>query len=131
MLSAPKRGKPYGNASRSGSRRIRGATIRVSTVATRIGALLAAANDAGCGAALRAGNATGHLLAADMESARLAIGRLRSAGMHATLEAASEAAKAGLVAWDASGSELEVMQRVKADFDPLHLLNRGRLYGVI
>ncbi len=108
-----------------------GAAIRVSTVATRIGELLAAASDTGCGAALRAGNATGYLLAPDTESARLAIGRLRREGMHATLEAASEAAWTGLDAWDASGSELEVMQRVKADFDPLQLLNRGRLYGVI
>ena len=108
-----------------------GASVRVSTVATRLGTLLAAARDAGCGAVLRAGNATGHLLAPDAQSARLAIGRLRSEGIHATLEAASDAARAGVVAWDASGSELSVMQRVKADFDPLQLLNRGRLYGVI
>ena len=80
---------------------------------------------------MRAGNATGHLLAPDAQSARLAIGRLRSEGIHATLEAASDAARAGVVAWDASGNELAVMQRVKADFDPLQLLNRGRLYGVI
>ena len=90
-----------------------------------------ACRGARCGAVLRAGNATGHLLAPDAQSARLAIGRLRSEGIHATLEAASDAARAGVVAWDASGNELAVMQRVKADFDPLQLLNRGRLYGVI
>ena len=108
-----------------------GAAVRVSTVATRLGALLVAAGDAGCGAALRAGNATGYLLAPNAQSARAAIGRLRSEGMHATLEAASDAARAGVVAWNASGNELAVMQRMKADFDPLQLLNRGRLYGVI
>ena len=108
-----------------------GAAVRISSVATRLGALLAAADDTGCGAVLRAGNATGHLLAPDAQSTRAVIGRLRSEGIHATLEAASEAGRAGVVAWDASGNELSVMQRVKADFDPLQLLNRGRLYGVI
>lgn len=108
-----------------------GAAVRISSVATRLGTLLAAADDTGCGAVLRAGNATGHLLAPDAQSTRAVIGRLRSEGIHATLEAASDAGRAGVVAWDASGNELSVMQRVKADFDPLQLLNRGRLYGVI
>ena len=108
-----------------------GASIRVSTVATRLGELLRSAGDAGCGAALRAANATGHVLAPDLETARRALASLRDQGFRATLEAASNEVKSGLDAWVVGDREFEVMQRIKADFDPLQLLNRGRLYGAI
>ena len=80
---------------------------------------------------MRAGEATGFCLARDAETAGLAATRLRRSGFHASLEAASDKVKREIVQWPASGNELEVMQRIKADFDPLLLLNRGRLYGVI
>lgn len=108
-----------------------GAAIRASTVSTRLGELIRLAGDAGCGVTLRAANATGHVLAPDLETARLVLGRLREQGFRATLEAASNEAKSGLDAWVVGDREFEVMQRIKADFDPLQLLNRGRLYGAI
>ena len=108
-----------------------GAAIRASTVSTRLGELIRLAGDAGCGVTLRAANATGHLLAPDLETARLALGKLREQGFRATLEAASNEVKGGLNAWVVGDREFEVMQRIKADFDPLQLLNRGRLYGAI
>ena len=108
-----------------------GAAIRASTVATRFGELIRSAGDSGCGATLRAANATGHLLAPDLETARLALESLREQGFRATLEAASNEVKSGLDAWVVGDREFEVMQRIKADFDPLQLLNRGRLYGAI
>lgn len=108
-----------------------GAAIRASTVATRLGDLVRLASDAGCGAMLRAANATGHVLAPDLETARLAVARLREQGFRATLEAASNEVKSALDAWVVGDREFEVMQRIKADFDPLQLLNRGRLYGAI
>ena len=108
-----------------------GAVIKVSTVHARLGELVGLAADAGCGALIRAGNTVGIVLAPDLESARRAIAALRSNGMHGTLEAGSDAVKAAVTQWAATGNELALMQRIKADFDPLQLLNRGRLYGVI
>lgn len=108
-----------------------GAVIRAATVASRIGELLASAGDAGCGAAVHAGNAMGDVLAPDKEAARAVLDGLREKGIRATLESASDSVKAELVAWSAGGNELEIMRRIKADFDPLNLLNPGRLYGLI
>ena len=108
-----------------------GAVIRVSTVYARVGELLERSANSGCAAVLRAGNATGFCLSPDGETARQAVDGFRRQGLHATLEAASEEVKREIVQWPASGNELGVMQRIKADFDPLLLLNRGRLYGVI
>ncbi len=108
-----------------------GAVVRVSTVHSGLGGLLQEARGAGCAAVLRAGNAAGYCLAPDRESARRALEGLRGIGCHATLEGGSADAKRGLAQWEVSGNELAVMQRIKADFDPLLLLNRGRLYGVL
>ncbi len=108
-----------------------GALIRTGTVHSRLGALLELVNSAGCGAAMRAGNAAGQVLAPDAEAAGMALFLLRDGGYKATLEAGSNALKANFPAWDVGGSVLEVMQRIKADFDPLQLLNRGRLFGTI
>lgn len=108
-----------------------GAIVRVSTVFTRLPELLQCAADAGCAAVLRAGNGTGLCLAPDFESAQRGIESLRRSRFHATLEAAAEEVKSRIVQWPASGNAFAVMQRIKADFDPLLLLNRGRLYGAI
>ena len=108
-----------------------GAVIRVSTIHSRLGELIELADNAGCATLLRAGNATGIVLAADRRLASSALKAFRNNGLHARLEAASDETKRGIVQWDAGGSELELMQRIKADFDPLLLLNRGRMYGVI
>ena len=108
-----------------------GAVLRVSTTLSRLGELLGIAGDAGCAALLRAGNAAGILMAPNRDSASRVLRALRQSGVHGRLEAASDATKASIAQWDASGNELELMRRIKADFDPLLLLNRGRLYGVI
>ncbi len=108
-----------------------GALIRVSTVHSRLGRLLDLTGRVGCATALRAGNAQGLCLAPDGETAGAALDALRGDGFHATLEAAQDDVKGKLVQWDIGGSEFQLMQRLKADFDPLMLLNPGRLYGRI
>ncbi len=108
-----------------------GAVIRVSTVHSRLGDLLDLAERVGCAAALRAGNASGLCMAPDRKIAESALGTLRAEGFRATLESAHGDVKRNLVQWDASGNEFSLMERVKADFDPLLLLNQGRLYGRI
>ena len=108
-----------------------GALVRCSTVQSRLAELLDLAGDNGCAAALRAGNATGLLLAPDAETARRGLAELRQGGFRATLEAGPDSLKQGVEQWSTGGSELQIMQRIKADFDPLSLLNRSRLYDVI
>lgn len=108
-----------------------GALVRCSTVQTRLAELLDLAARRGCAAALRAGNATGLLMAPDTETAVHAIAELRQGGFRATLEAGPDTLKQGIQQWNAGGSELQLVQRIKADFDPLSLLNPNRLYGVV
>lgn len=108
-----------------------GAAIRVPAAPSRLEGLLALADQFACGAVLRAGNAVGHLLAPDADACKAVWAALRAQGFRCVVESASETVKHDLPQWDAAGSELEVMLRIKADFDPLHLLNRGRLYGAI
>lgn len=108
-----------------------GALVRCSTVQTRLAELLDLAARCGCAAALRAGNATGLLMAPDTETAGHAIAELRQGGFRATLEAGPDTLKQGIQQWNAGGSELQLVQRIKADFDPLSLLNPSRLYGVV
>ena len=108
-----------------------GALLRVSTVLSRLGELLSMSGSVGCGASLRAGNATGTVMAPDGASARAALSALRRAGMLATLEAGPDALKQEVEQWAPRAAELLLMQRIKADFDPLVVLNRGRLYGVL
>jgi glycolate oxidase FAD binding subunit len=52
-------------------------------------------------------------------------------GFKGVIEFAPEALKRSLPLWPSVGSDFEMMKRVKNMFDPLHLLNRGRLYGRI
>jgi glycolate oxidase FAD binding subunit len=49
-------------------------------------------------------------------------------GWRAVIEFAPEARKPGLELWPAPGNDFEIMQRLKALFDPSNVLNRGRLY---
>ncbi len=108
-----------------------GAIIRVATVQSRLARLLELTGRVGCATVLRAGNAQGLCLAPDSETARAALDALRGDGFLAILEAAQDDLKSKVVQWDAAGSEFRLMRRVKEDFDPLLLLNRGRLYGRI
>lgn len=52
-------------------------------------------------------------------------------GWKAVVEFAPEAQKAECSLWPSPGSDFEMMKKVKHLFDPYHLLNRGRLYGLI
>ena len=108
-----------------------GALVRGSTVLSRLDDLLRVADQTGCAALLRAGNASGMLMAEESEGARAALDGLRSLGVKATLEAAADDLKGTLQQWSPRPSELLLMQRIKADFDPLMLLNRGRLFGLL
>ncbi|MYB53389.1 MAG: FAD-binding oxidoreductase [Acidobacteriia bacterium] len=108
-----------------------GALVRCSTVQARLAELLDLAGRSGCATALHAGNAAGLLLAPDADAAGRAIAELRQGGFRATLEAGPDPLKHGIEQWNTGGNELQLMQRIKADFDPLSLLNRSRLYDVI
>ena len=44
------------------------------------------------------------------------------------VEFAPEESKDSMTLWPSPGQDLEIMKRIKAMFDPHHLLNRGRLY---
>jgi len=54
---------------------------------------------------------------------------LRAAGFQTVLEQGPDEVKATVEAWDAPGSDFQVMQRLKKTFDPESLLNRGRFFG--
>lgn len=108
-----------------------GAAIRVTTTASRIERLLQIAEELGCEVLLRAGNAVGCLAADGLETARTALERLRGEGFPAVVEAGSEAVRGALELWRPAPAELAVMRRIKEDFDPRGLLNRGRLYGIV
>ncbi len=108
-----------------------GAVIQVSTLSSRLGELLYLTDHLSCPVLLRAGNGVGYVLTKDFDSTKLALTLLRGSIFNCTLEAAQDNVKKDLVQWVASGNDLDLMQRVKADFDPGQLLNRQRLYGVI
>ncbi len=54
--------------------------------------------------------------------------RTKAMAWKAVIEFAPEARKRTLELWPSPGGDFEIMQRVKALFDPSNLLNRGRLY---
>ncbi len=108
-----------------------GAVIQVSTLSSRLGELLYLTDHLSCPVLLRAGNGVGYVLTKDFDSTKLVLTLLRDSIFNCILEAAQDNVKKDLVQWVASGNDLDLMQRVKADFDPGQLLNRQRLYGVI
>ncbi len=108
-----------------------GAVIQVSTLSSRLGELLYLTDHLSCPVLLRAGNGVGYVMTKDFDSTKLVLTLLRDSIFNCILEAAQDNVKKDLVQWVASGNDLDLMQRVKADFDPGQLLNRQRLYGVI
>jgi glycolate oxidase FAD binding subunit len=54
-----------------------------------------------------------------------------SAGGHAVIERASRAVKEGIDVWGYEAPALEIMRRIKREFDPNGLLNPGRFVGGI
>ncbi len=108
-----------------------GAVIRVTTTANRLGELLRIAGELGAALLLRAGNAVGYLALDGFDAARSGLQRLRSEDFPAAVESGSTAVRSELELWQAREAELAVMRRLKQDFDPRNLLNRGRLFGVL
>ena len=104
-----------------------GAVARVSTTMTDIKPVLEGAK---APVVARAGSGVSYVA---FESAREAAEWVQEAsvarGWKAVVEWAAPVAKESLDLWPAPGSDLEVMKSVKQMFDPLHLLNKGRLYG--
>lgn len=98
-----------------------GAVTRLSTTLSGVrDALKSAAGPA----ISRAG--TGVTYVYHMDGAKAAVGAHKGA-----IEFAPERAKASMTLWPDPGSDFPIMQKIKALFDPGHLLNRGRLYGRI
>ena len=52
-------------------------------------------------------------------------------GWKTVIEFAPDEQRPKLDLWPASGTELEMMKKIKSMFDPNHLLNRGRLFRLI
>jgi len=118
-------------AARALTTRPTGAVIRVATTATRIGELVRTAGELSAPAVIRAGNGVAYLVFDELETARAGLARLRNDGFLAVVESGSDAVRRELELWRAPETELGVMRRIKADFDPGNLLNRGRLFGLL
>lgn len=118
-------------AARALNTRPEGAVIRVGTTATRIGELVRTGGELSAPAVVRAGNGVGYLVFDGLESAKAGLARLRDDGFLAVVESGSDAVRRELDLWRAPETELAVMRRIKADFDPGGLLNRGRLFGLL
>lgn len=54
-----------------------------------------------------------------------------SVGGYTVVERCPPEAKVGLDVWGAHGEAFELMKRIKVQFDPNHILNRGRYLGMI
>jgi glycolate oxidase FAD binding subunit len=67
-------------------------------------------------------------LAAAVEAAR---GVARNFGGYLVVERAEPELKAAVDVWGPLGPELELMRRLKAEFDPKGILNPGRFVGGI
>ncbi|MGJ5816857.1 FAD-binding oxidoreductase [Paludibaculum fermentans] len=91
---------------------------------------LQAVLDSSGGASLaRAGSGVTYLGFEDAASVRRWMDAQESKAWSRIVEWAPEEEKAQIEQWPAPGPDLELMQRMKALFDPNQLLNRGRLYG--
>lgn len=82
-------------------------------------------------AVARAGNGLAWLEYPDAASAAAGLAALQAAGAGALIEWTGDAAPADLERWPDPGPALDAMREVKKLFDPLGLLNPGRLHGRI
>ena len=105
--------------------------IRLSTLSTRTPEIFDVAETGGKKrpAVIRAGNALGYVYASGIADAGLCLSAAREKGLTAVVEYAPVGQKTELEQWADPGSELALMQRIKADLDPRRLLNRGRLFN--
>ena len=94
--------------------------------------MLSTVRSAGTYAVLaRAAAAVAYVACPDLDSARRCLSDCRSRGFRAVVESCPPDQKEALELCPHPGSQLAVMQRIKDQFDPHHLLNPGRLYNLI
>ena len=99
-----------------------GAVVRISCTLSQIAEIMGAVN---APILARAANGVCYAYFEDASAAAEVAGRTRNA----IIDFASESQKSSLNLWPAPGADFEIMKRIKAMFDPEHLLNRGRLYN--
>ena len=104
-----------------------GAVVRVSCTLKEVGAIMASFEGP---AIARAGSGVCYGYFGDVRVATAWLRSSEARASKAVIEFAPAAAKAGVELWPSRG-DFEIMQRIKRLFDPLNLLNRGRLYGRI
>ena len=106
--------------------------LRISSEPKNLGGMLSTVRSAGTYAVLaRAAAAVAYVACPDLDSARRCISDSRSRGFRAIVESCPADQKEALELWPHPGSQFAVMQRIKDQFDPHHLLNPGRLYNLI
>jgi FAD/FMN-containing dehydrogenase len=79
----------------------------------------------------RAANGVSYIACSILDEAVRCLKACREAGLAAVVESAPEHQKMSIKLWDGSGTQFQVMERVKSQFDPWHLLNPGRLFNLI
>lgn len=106
-----------------------GAVVRASCTLKEVGAVAASFDGP---ALVRAGSGVCYGYFAEVAKAAAWSGRsAKEAAMKAVIEFSPEAAKPSLELWPSPGNDFAMMRQVKNLFDPLNVLNRGRLYGRI
>ncbi len=120
-----------------------GAVVKAGMLPTRLPQFMAAAEAAFGGRGLAwgwvvragVGLAYGYLEAPDQPTLGAAVEAARAAarelGGYLVVERADPDLKAALDVWGPIGPELELMRRIKAEFDPKGILNPGRFVGGI
>jgi glycolate oxidase FAD binding subunit len=106
----------------------RGAVVRVSCTLKELGTVMQSISGP---AIARAGSGICYAYFDDANRAAEWTAATARDHRETVIEFAPEDRKAALDLWPVPGPDLEIMQRIKAMFDPQGLLNRGRLYGRI
>ena len=106
--------------------------LRISSEPKNLGGMLSTVRTTGTSAVLaRAAAAVAYAACPDLDSAQRCLSACRSRGFQAIVESCPPDQKEALELWPRPGTQLAVMQRIKDQLDPHHLLNPGRLYNLI
>lgn len=106
--------------------------LRISSEPKNLGGLLSTVRSVETSAVLaRAAAAVAYVACPDLDSTRRCLSACRSRSFRAIVESCPADQKEALELWPHPGTQLAVMQRIKDQFDPHHLLNPGRLYNLI
>jgi glycolate oxidase FAD binding subunit len=79
----------------------------------------------------RAGSGAAYLCLGSEEELHAWVARVQGEAWSRLVEFAPEPVRNRAELWPSPGADLDLMRSMKEIFDPLHLLNRGRLYGRI